>query len=61
MLAFLDFTLDTNRLGESFTNSNDTHSMLESLGFASRLSLPLGIITTLVNDWVHLKNRNNNK
>ena len=35
--------------------------MLESFGFASGLLLPLGIITTLVNDWVHLQNRNNPK
>ena len=33
--------------------------MLESFGFASELSLPLGIITILVNDWVHLKIRHN--
>ena len=53
--------MGTNWLGVSFTNSNNTLGMLESLGFASGLSLPLGIITTLVNDWVHLQHQNNNK
>ena len=50
MLVSLGFALGTNRLGISFTNSNNILGMLESLGFASGLSLPLGIITTLVND-----------
>ena len=50
MLVSPGFALGTNRLGGSFTNSNNTLGMLESLGFASGLSLPLGIITTLVND-----------
>ena len=49
------------RLGGSFTNFNNFLGMLGSLGFASGLSLPLGIIITLVNDWIHLWNKNNNK
>ena len=48
MLVSLGFALGTNRLGGSFTNSNNTLGMLESLGFASGLSFPLGIITTLI-------------
>ena len=43
------------RLGGSFTNFNNFLGMLGSLGFAS------GLLITLVNDWIHLWNRNNNK
>ena len=48
--------MGTNKLGESFTNSNNTLGTLVSLGFASGTNDTLGIITTLyihiiVSDW----------
>ena len=43
----LVFALETNRIQISSTNENKTLSILESLGFALGISLPLGIITTL--------------
>ena len=42
--------MGSNSLGGSIPNINNTLGMLESLGFASGLSLPLGIITILIND-----------
>ena len=50
MLVFLGFALGTNKLGESFTNSNNTLGTLVSLGFASGTNDTLGIITTLYED-----------
>ena len=47
MLVFLGFALGTNKLGESFTNSNNTLGNLVSLCFASGTKYTLGIITTL--------------
>ena len=47
MLVFLGFALGTNKIGESFTNSNNTLGTLVSLGFASGTNDTLGIITTL--------------
>ena len=54
IIVSLSFVLGINILGESFTNSNNTLGTLVSLGFASGTKYTLGIITTLVNDWVHL-------
>ena len=39
--------MGTNKLGESFTNSNNTLSALVSLGFASGTKYTLSIIATL--------------
>ena len=50
IVSTLGFALGTNKLGESFTNSNNTLGTLVSLGFASGTKYTLGIITTLVND-----------
>ena len=61
MFVFLEFTLVTNRLGGLFTNSNNTLGILVSLDFASGTKYTLGIITTLVNYYVHFHNRNYNK
>ena len=47
LLVSHGLTLGTNMLGGSFTNSNNTFGMLESLDYASGFSLPLGIITTV--------------
>ena len=47
MLVFHGFALGTNKLGESFTNSNNTLGNLVSLGFASGTKYTLCIITTL--------------
>ena len=59
-VSILGLAMDTNRLGGSFTNSNNKFCMLESLGFASGLSLHSGIITTKLEIYalpnIHYKN-----
>ena len=68
MLVFLGFAFGTNKLRESFTNNNNTLGILVSPALPRALNIPSifphrtqEIYKTLVNDQVHLQNRNNNK
>ena len=54
-LVFLGFALGSNKLGKSFTNSNNTLGNLVSLGFASGTKYTLGIITTLDNSQSYMR------